>query len=113
MTSPRCAGLFYLRFKLTTITPTHDRIFVSRKAPETKTASGIVLPEIAGERPDEGVVIAVGPGKAFENGTIVALTVKVGDKILFNKHSGQTTKLASGEEVLVMREDDVFAIIED
>lgn len=95
-----------------TTQPTHDRIFVSRKAQETKTAGGLVIPEVAGEKPNEGVVVATGPGKTFENGNIVPLTVKVGDRVLFSQHAGQTTKV-DGADILVMREDDVLAIIED
>jgi len=91
--------------------PTHDRVFVERKQQEETTASGFILPGGAGSAEDEGIVIAVGNGKTYENGLVVPLTVKVGDKVLFSKHAGQTTKL-DGKEIMVMREDDIFAIID-
>lgn len=91
--------------------PLHDRVIVKRLDQETKTASGIVLPESAAEKPDQGEVLAVGPGKRDERGALVALEVKVGDRVLFCKYAGQTVK-ADGEELLVMREEDLFAIVE-
>ncbi|MEN3276008.1 MAG: chaperonin GroES [Massilia sp.] len=91
--------------------PLHDRIIVKRLDQETKTASGIVLPEAAAEKPDQGKVLAVGNGKILEDGKVRALDVKVGDIVLFGKYSGQTVKV-SGEEVLVMREEDIMAIVE-
>ncbi|HEX7635413.1 MAG TPA: co-chaperone GroES [Noviherbaspirillum sp.] len=90
--------------------PLHDRVIVKRLDQETKTASGIVLPEAAAEKPDQGIVLAVGNGKILEDGTVRALDVKVGDIVLFGKYSGQTVKV-EGEEVLVMREEDIMAII--
>ena len=91
--------------------PLHDRIVVKRLEQETKTASGIVIPDQAAEKPDQGEVLAVGNGKILEDGKTRALDVKVGDKVLFGKYSGQTVKVGN-EEVLVMREDDVMAIVE-
>ena len=91
--------------------PLHDRIVVKRLEQETKTASGIVIPDQAAEKPDQGQVVAVGNGKILEDGKIRALDVKVGDKVLFGKYSGQTVKIGN-EELLVMREDDVMAIVE-
>jgi chaperonin GroES len=91
--------------------PLHDRLIVKRLDQETKTASGIVLPEAAAEKPDQGKVLAVGNGKILEDGKVRPLDVKVGDVVLFGKYSGQTVKV-SGEEVLVMREEDVMAIVE-
>jgi chaperonin GroES len=91
--------------------PLHDRIIVKRLDQETKTASGIVLPEAAAEKPDQGKVMAVGNGKILEDGKVRALDVKVGDIVLFGKYSGQTVKV-DGEEVLVMREEDIMAIVE-
>jgi len=91
--------------------PTHDRVFVERKAKEETTASGFILPGTAGGAEDEGVVIAVGSGKIYENGVKIELTVKVGDKVIFSKHAGQTTQI-DGKEILVMREDDIFAILD-
>ena len=90
--------------------PLADRVIVKRLENETKTASGIVLPDNATEKPDQGEVLAVGPGRV-EDGKTIALTVKVGDRVLFGKYSGQTVKV-EGEEVLVMKEDDLFAVVE-
>ena len=78
---------------------------------ETKTASGIVIPDAAAEKPDQGEVLAVGPGKRNDKGELAALTVKVGDRVLFGKYSGQTVKVG-GDELLVMKEDDLFAVVE-
>jgi len=91
--------------------PLHDRVIVKRLDQETKTASGIVLPEAAAEKPDQGKVLAVGNGKILEDGKVRALDVKVGDTVLFGKYSGQTVKV-DGEEVLVMREEDIMAIVQ-
>ncbi|MGA1028825.1 MAG: co-chaperone GroES [Burkholderiaceae bacterium] len=91
--------------------PLHDRIVVKRLDNERKTASGIVIPENAAEKPDQGEVMAVGNGKIQDDGKQRALDVKAGDKILFGKYSGQTVKV-DGEELLVLREDDVMAVIE-
>ena len=91
--------------------PLHDRVIVKRLDQETKTASGIVLPEAAAEKPDQGKVLAVGNGKILEDGKVRALDVKVGDIVLFGKYSGQTVKV-EGEEVLVMREEDIMAIVQ-
>jgi chaperonin GroES len=90
--------------------PLNDRIIVKRSEPELKTASGIVIPDSAGEKPEQGEVLAVGPGKRNDKGDYVAINVKVGDKVLFGKYSGQTVKL-DGDELLVVREDDLFAVI--
>ncbi len=93
------------------IRPLNDRLIVKRNEPETTTASGIVLPGASGEKPEQGEVIAVGPGKRNDKGDFVALNVKAGDQILFGKYSGQTVKL-DGQELLVIREEDVLAVIE-
>ena len=93
------------------IRPLHDRIIVKRLEEERKTASGIVIPDTAAEKPDQGEVVAVGKGKVLDDGKIRTLEVKVGDKILFGKYSGQTVKV-EGEELLVMREEDVMGVIE-
>lgn len=90
--------------------PLNDRIIVRRSDPETRTASGIVIPDSAGEKPEQGEVIAVGPGKRNDKGDLIAPAVKVGDRILFGKYSGQTVKV-DGSELLVIREEDVFAIV--
>ena len=91
--------------------PLHDRVIVKRLENETKTASGIVIPDNAAEKPDQGEVLAVGPGKLDDNGSRVAMSVKVGDRVLFGKYSGQTVKI-NGDELLVMKEDDLFAVVE-
>ena len=91
--------------------PLHDRLIVQRKEPELKTASGIVLPDSAGEKPEQGVVLATGPGRRNDQGQFVPLIVQPGDTVLFGKYSGQTVKL-DGEELLVIREEDVLAIVE-
>ena len=93
------------------IRPLHDRIVVKRVEAEEKTASGIVLPGAAAEKPDMGEVITVGAGKRGDNGERQALDVKVGDKVIFGKYSGQTVKV-DGQELLVMKEDEVFAIMD-
>ena len=91
--------------------PLADRVIVKRVDSETKTASGIVIPDAAAEKPDQGEVLAVGPGKRTDKGDLTALTVKVGDRVLFGKYSGQTVKV-DGDELLVMKEDDLFAVVE-
>ena len=91
--------------------PLHDRVIVKRIESETTTASGIVIPDNAAEKPDQGEVLAVGPGKQDDDGDRIALSVKVGDRVLFGKYSGQTVKV-DGEELLVMKEDDLFAVVE-
>lgn len=93
------------------IRPLHDRVIVKRLEEERKTASGIVIPDAAAEKPDQGEVLSVGPGKRDENGKHVTLDVKVGDRILFGKYAGQTVKV-DGEELLVMREEDIMGIVE-
>ncbi|WP_434514965.1 co-chaperone GroES [Dechloromonas sp. ARDL1] len=93
------------------IRPLHDRVIVKRVEAERTTASGIVLPDSAGEKPDQGEVLAVGPGKRDENGKHAALDVKVGDRVLFGKYAGQAVKV-DGQEVLVMREEDIMGVIQ-
>jgi chaperonin GroES len=94
------------------IRPLHDRVIVKRVEEERTTASGIVIPESASaEKPDQGVIEAVGNGKILDNGSTNALDVKVGDKVLFGKYAGQAVKV-DGDELLVMREDDIMAIID-
>ncbi|MCS6944947.1 MAG: co-chaperone GroES [Sutterellaceae bacterium] len=92
------------------IRPLHDRVIIKRLDQERKTASGIVIPDNAAEKPDQGEVIAVGPGKRDENGKLIPIDLKVGDKVLFGKYAGQTVKI-EGEEYLVMREEDVMGVI--
>ena len=93
------------------IRPLHDRVIVQRLEEEEKTKGGIIIPDSAKEKPQEGKVIAVGTGKILENGTKLALDVKVGDKILFGKYSGTEIKI-EGEEFLMMREEDILGGIE-
>jgi chaperonin GroES len=93
------------------IRPLHDRGIVQRLESETKTAGGIVIPDSAAEKPVQGKVVAVGKGKILEDGNVRPLDVKVGDKILFGKYSGTEVKV-DGDELVVMREEDVMAVIE-
>ncbi len=93
------------------IRPLHDRVIVKRVEEERTTASGIVIPDSATEKPIQGKVTAVGKGKINENGDVRPLDVKIGDTVLFGKYSGTEVKL-EGEEVLVMREEDIMAIID-
>jgi chaperonin GroES len=90
------------------IRPLHDRVVVKRLEEERKTASGIVIPDTAAEKPDQGEVMAVGKGKVLDDGKVRPLDVKVGDRILFGKYSGQTVKV-HGDELLVMREETLWA----
>jgi chaperonin GroES len=92
------------------IRPLHDRVIVKRLEAENKSAGGIVIPDTAGEKPDQGEVIAVGPGKRNDEGKREALDVKVGDRILFGKYSGTTVKI-EGTEYLVMREEDIMGVV--
>jgi chaperonin GroES len=93
------------------IRPLHDRIIVKRLEEERKTASGIVIPDTAAEKPDQGEVKAVGKGKKTDEGKVIPIDVKVGDRVLFGKYSGQSVKV-EGEELLVMREEDIMGVIE-
>jgi chaperonin GroES len=90
--------------------PLHDRVIVKRLDQETKTASGLIIPDAAAEKPDQGEVLAIGNGKVQENGSVRPLEVKVGDRVLFGKYSGQAVKV-EGEELLVMREEDIMAVV--
>jgi len=90
--------------------PLHDRVIVKRLDNETKTASGIVIPDNAAEKPDQGEVLAIGPGKKDDKGNSIALDVKVGDRVLFGKYAGQSVKV-DGQELLVMREEDIMAVV--
>ena len=92
------------------IRPLHDRVIVKRLEEERKTASGIVIPDTAAEKPDQGEVMAVGPGKRNDKGDFVAVNVKVGDRVLFGKWSGTEVKL-DGEELLIMKESDIMGIL--
>ncbi|MES2205909.1 MAG: co-chaperone GroES [Pseudomonadota bacterium] len=93
------------------IRPLHDRVIVKRLEAERATSSGIIIPDSAGEKPDQGEVLAVGTGKILDEGKTRALDVKVGDKILFGKYGGQSIKV-NEQELLVIREEDILAVIE-
>jgi chaperonin GroES len=93
------------------IRPLHDRVIVKRLDEEKKTASGIVIPDTAAEKPDQGEIMSVGKGKTTDEGKLVPLEVKVGDKVLFGKYSGQTVRV-KGDELLVMREEDILGVVE-
>ena len=90
--------------------PLHDRVIVKRLEEERKTASGIVIPDTAAEKPDQGEILAVGNGKILEDGSLRPLDVKVGDRILFGKYSGSTARI-DNVEYLVMREEDIMGIV--
>ena len=92
------------------IRPLHDRVIVKRVEEETTTAGGIVLPGSAAEKPSQGIILAIGSGKALDNGTVRALEVKVGDKVLFGKYSGNEVKV-DGDDLIVMREEDIMGIL--
>ncbi|MFZ5585985.1 MAG: co-chaperone GroES [Thermodesulfobacteriota bacterium] len=92
------------------IKPLQDRVIVKRIEEEQKTAGGIIIPDSAKEKPQQGKILAVGPGKVLEGGTRVDMTVKAGDLVLFGKYAGSEVKI-DGEEVLIMREDDILGII--
>jgi chaperonin GroES len=91
--------------------PLHDRVVVRRIDAEEKTAGGIIIPDTAKEKPQQGEVLAVGPGKRDETGKLVALDVKAGDQILFGKWSGTEVKI-DGEDLLIMKEDDIMGVVE-
>jgi chaperonin GroES len=93
------------------IRPLHDRVIVKRVEEERKTASGIVIPDSATEKPDQGEVLAIGTGKIMEDGKVRPLALKVGDRVLFGKYSGQAVKV-DGDELLVMREEDIMGVVE-
>lgn len=93
------------------IRPLHDRVIVKRLEEERTSPGGIVIPDSATEKPSQGKVIATGKGKILEDGSVRALDVKVGDKILFGKYSGTEVKV-DGDDLLVMREEDIMAVIE-
>jgi len=92
------------------IRPLHDRVIVKRIEEERKTAGGIVIPDNAAEKPDQGEVLAIGTGKVMDDGTVRPLVVKVGDRVLFGKYSGSSVKM-DGDELLVMREEDIMGVV--
>ena len=92
--------------------PLHDRIVVKRIEAEEKTAGGIIIPDTAKEKPMQGEVIAVGPGGRDESGKLIPIDIKVGDRVLFGKWSGTEVKI-DGEDLLIMKESDIFGVIEE
>lgn len=93
------------------IRPLHDRLVLKRKDEQEKTAGGLYIPDSAKERPIEGEVVAVGPGKVLEDGRILPMNVKVGDRVLFGKYAGTEVKL-DDKDVLIIREDEILGVIE-
>ena len=93
--------------------PLHDRVVIRRSEEEKKTAGGIVLPGSAAEKANSGEVIAVGTGRVLDNGEVRALAVKVGDKVVFGPYSGSNTVKVDGDDLLVMAENEILAVLED
>ena len=93
------------------IRPLHDRVIVKRIEEERKSAGGIVIPDTAAEKPEQGEILAVGKGKKDDKGKLIPVDVKVGDRVLFGKYSGQTVRV-KGDELLVMHEEDILGVIE-
>ena len=91
--------------------PLHDRVVVKRADAETKTTGGIIIPDTAGEKPQQGEIVAVGPGARDETGKVVALDVKKGDRVLFGKWSGTEVKI-DGQEVLILSQSDILGVVE-
>ena len=95
------------------IRPLHDRVVVRRKEEEQTTAGGILLPGSASEKPNQGEVVAVGTGRVLNNGDVQALTVKVGDVVVFGKYSGSNTIKIDGEELLILNESEIYGVLEN
>ena len=93
------------------LNPLHDRVVVKRIEADTQTSSGIIIPDNAAEKPDQGTVLAVGAGRRTEAGTIVPMSLNINDTVLFGKYAGQTVTI-QGEEVLILKEEEIYAIIE-
>ena len=94
------------------LNPLHDRVVVKRTEPDTKTSSGIIIPDNVAEKPDQGIVLAVGAGKRTSEGTLIPMSLKENDKVLFGKFAGQLVKI-KGEEVLILSEEEIYAVIEE
>lgn len=94
------------------IRPLHDRVVVRRREEETTTAGGIVLPDSAAEKPSQGEILAVGPGKVLDNGKLHAPHVNVGDRVIFGQYGGSTVKI-DGEELLILSESEIYGVMED
>ena len=94
------------------LNPLHDRVVVKRLNADTKTASGLYIPDNVAEKPDQGIVLAVGAGRRTEAGTLVPMSLKENDKVLFGKFAGQAVKI-QGEELLILSEEEIYAVIEE
>ena len=94
------------------LNPLHDRVVVKRIEPETTTSSGLIIPDNVAEKPDQGVVLAVGAGRRTEEGALVPMSLKENDQVLFGKHTGELVKI-NGEELLVLKESEIYAVIEE
>lgn len=94
------------------IRPLHDRVVIRRSEEEKTTASGIVLPGSAAEKPNQGVIVAVGPGRVLDNGEVQAVSLKTGDTVLFGQYSGSNAVKVDGEELLIMNESEIFGVLE-
>lgn len=94
------------------LNPIHDRVVIKRIEADTQSSGGIIIPDNAAEKPDQGIVLAVGQGRRTEDGTLIPMTLRVDDKVLFGKFAGQQVKI-QGKEVLVLREEEVYAVIEE
>jgi chaperonin GroES len=103
---PKAGAFLLMKFR-----PLHDRVVVKRLDSETKTSGGIIIPDTAAEKPQQGEVIAVGPGARDDQGKLVAIDLKKGDKVLFGKWSGTEVKI-DGEELLIMKESDIMGVLE-
>ena len=91
--------------------PLQDRVVIKRTDPNTKSSGGIIIPDVATEKSDQGTVLAVGPGKRTQAGDVIPMTVSVGDRVLFGKFAGQAVKI-NGEEVVILNEEEIYGIIE-
>ena len=94
------------------LNPLHDRVVVRRVEADTKTASGLIIPDNVAEKPDQGIVLAVGAGKRTSEGALIPMSLNVNDKVLFGKFAGQAVKV-HGEEVLILSEEEIYAVIEE
>jgi chaperonin GroES len=94
------------------LNPLHDRVVIKRIEADTKTASGLFIPDNVAEKPDQGTVLAVGAGKRTPDGTVIPLSLSVNDRVLFGKGTGQTVKI-KGEELLILKEEEIYAVIEE
>ena len=94
------------------LNPLHDRVVVKRTEPETTTSSGLIIPDNVAEKPDQGVVLAVGQGRRTEEGALIPMSLKENDQVLFGKHTGELVKI-NGQELLVLKESEIYAVIEE